>query len=156
MITQPVVWYVVADGASARVLQRTGHVFVPVSEFVSAEAHQDARDLASDGLGRGFESVGFKSGDLKSGGASRHAIEPRSNPKQRAQLDFAHLIAGEINRGAVLDSFSQLVLVALPDTLHSIKEKLDPIAIFRLIAEESKDLIKLPEKELRDRLTLIG
>ena len=146
MVTQSVVWYVVADGASARVLQRTGHVFVPVSEFVSAGARQDAHDPGSDDWNPGFESMA----------TSLHDIGPHDNPRQRAHIDFAHLIAGEINRGAALNSFSQLVLVALPETLRNIREKLDPIATFRLIAEESKDLIKLPEKELRERLTLVG
>ncbi len=147
MTKHPTIWYVIADGAHARVIQRNGQKFVSVTELASIDAHKNASDFGSDSPGRSVESMG----------TTRHAIEPRSNPKDRAKRDFAHLVAQTINEGANAGSFAQWGLVALPDTLNAIKEALNPLATTLLAGEEHKDLVKLPEAELRERLVaLVG
>lgn len=136
------IWFVVADGANARVLCRSADGFADVTSMASIDAHHRTSDLGSERPGRSVESSG----------SARHAIEPHSDPQERAKLDFAHEVAAAVNDAAERGDFTALVLVGLPKTVHAIKEKLDHAAASRLVAEHPHDLVKLPETALRDRL----
>jgi protein required for attachment to host cells len=140
-----VTWFVVADGASARLLSRGEDGFAAVSAITSIDARHESSDLGSERPGRTIES----------GGSGRHAIQPRSDLHEQAKLDFARATAETVNEAAKHGAFDRLVLVALPKTLHAIKLGLDDPALARLVAEHPHDLVKLPEGELRDRLSAI-
>jgi protein required for attachment to host cells len=146
MSKQDTIWFVIADGASARMLCRTEDGFAPVSALASVDAHHESSDLGTERPGRSVES---------GGSGVRHAIEPRSDRHEKAKLDFAHEVAETVNEAAEHGRFTALVLVALPKTIHAIKEKLNAHAAARLVAELPHDLVKLPENELRDRLAAI-
>lgn len=138
--------YVVADGAHARVLLRTGEGFGQAAEMVGADAHRQARALSSDRPGRAFDSAG----------AGRHAMEPRSDPKELAKRGFAQEVAETVNAAARQDEFGRLVLVAPPKIAFAIKQALTSEAASRLAAEQHADLANLPEGELLDRLAGIA
>lgn len=147
MTRYPRSWFVVADGARARILARhRDGAFEKVSEIVSASAHRPSREIGSDRPGRTFESTGN----------GRHALTPRNDPHQHDKIEFARLIAGEVNKAGDRDQFDNLVLAAPPRTLGEIKQHLTGIAAERLHFELAKDLTKLPEGELRERLSTIG
>ncbi|HVJ55873.1 MAG TPA: host attachment protein [Aliidongia sp.] len=135
-------WFVVADGGSARIIALTAGGFVSVSALASSDARHRSSDLGSDHPGRVFESAGH----------GRHAIEPRTDPRQHAKIEFARQVAGMVNDGARSGLCARLVLVAPSLVLRAIREALDPGAAAMLAGEHAKDLVKLPEAELRERL----
>jgi protein required for attachment to host cells len=142
MSRQPVTWYVVADGAHARMLVHGDDGFTDVTSLDSIDAQHDSSDLGSDRPGRAVESSGVE----------RHAVEPHTDLQKRAKREFGHVVAEVVNEAAERGAFAQFVLVAPPKTIHAIKEALTGAAAEMLVAEQPKDFIKLSEKELRDRL----
>lgn len=144
MQKNPIVWFVIADGARARILSyRTADgVFERVTDLASATAHLSSKDLGSDKPGRAFESVG----------RTRHAIEEKSDFHEKGEVEFAGTIAQGINEAATKGEFQLLGLVAQPRFIHAIKSSLRKEAAAKLFAEMPKDLTKLPEGELRERL----
>ena len=112
MKRSPKAWFVVADGARARILaRRPDGSLATVCEVDAATAHSRARDLGSDRPGRAHESTG----------AVRHAVEPPSDPHDKAKHDFAHLLAEQVNEAAARDEFVALSLVAPSPILAEIK-----------------------------------
>lgn len=144
MHENPTIWYVIADGGRARILRyrKDDDAFERVTELVSATAHLSTKDLGSDKPGRAFESAG----------GARHAIEPRSDFHEKGEVEFARVLAANINEGADRNDFQLLALVAPSRFIHAIKDALKSGATERLFAEVDKDLTKLPEDTLRERL----
>lgn len=144
MLKNPTVWFVIADGARARILRYTKDDggFEQVKDMVSAAAHRSSRDLGSDRPGRAFESVG----------GARHAIEGKSDLHDKSEMEFAQIIAGDINEGADRGDFQFFALIAQPRFIRAIKSSLKQKANATLFAELPKDLTRLPELDLRERL----
>ncbi len=142
MTEQPTFLYVVADGAHARLIQRAGAAFAALTAFSSADAHRDSSDLGSDRPGHGHESVG----------TARHAIEPRHDLHDLAKLAFAGEVADKIRELARDAGFDRLVLVAPTHTLQEIERQLGSALAAKVAGRCAKDLVKLPELELRGRL----
>ncbi len=161
-------WFVIANGARARILLyrtdsgfeegrdaraknrvplfRAAGRFLRVREMQSPAGHLRTRELGSERPGRAFQN----------GGASRHAIEPKSDPRLRQKGDFARALAAELVGAARRSEFDRLVLVAPPQVLRTIAGALPPASRMRLGALFPKDLTGLPEAELRQRLSEIA
>ena len=141
-------WIVLMDGSRARFIaaQPGRPHYVTVSEIESAAAHQKSSSLVAGELGRGRESVG----------ATRHAIEPRSDPHEQAKLEFAATVAGEINAAHERGAFAALVLVAPARLLPLLRDELAAPVRASIIGELAKDLTKLPNQELDAHLAAIG
>ncbi len=137
------IWYVVADGGHARILAHGEAGFAPVAAFSNIDEHEKAHSLGSDRPGRSFDSAG----------TNRHMIEPRSDPHLQAKLGFAEQVAEAVNAAGGQDVFSRLVIVAPPKIAAAIRHALTGSAASRIAAEHHADLVKLPEAELRDRLS---
>jgi len=139
MPAHPTLWIAIADGEHARLVTRAAdNALHTQSSLVSPAAHQQTSDLVSDRAGRSFESAS----------PTRHAITPRTDPHEKAQLAFAHQVAAAINAG----SFDQLVLVAQPDILHAIQNHLDKPTRARVTGTLMKNLVKVPDHELQPHL----
>jgi protein required for attachment to host cells len=137
-------WFVVADGASARILTRDadGGKFAVVEERDSPEARLRTRELVSDRPGRSHES----------GTTGRHAMEAPSDPQRLKKQEFARELARAINLACAEGRFDDLVLVAPARTLGEIKRELDGTARAKLSAALTKDLTKVPLDHLHDHL----
>lgn len=142
-------WFVLADGKHARVYERVapGAKLVPVegAEYVAEDASDFAREHGSDRPGRAFDT----------GSGARHAMEPHSDPHVRSKESFARRIAGILDDAVARKRCHQLVLVAPPRTLGSLRESLAPATLERVVASAHKDLIKTPVAELPAHLDLI-
>jgi protein required for attachment to host cells len=146
MSKPPVTWIAVVDGAQARLLATTNsREFTEVDALSSPEAHLPTRDLVSDRLGRGHESMA----------PAHHAIEARHDPHERAKQAFLRAVAGRLLRGAQDDRYQRLVLVAPKRQLGDLRACLDDLVSGRVAAEHGKDLTKLPAAELRQRLATL-
>jgi len=141
-------WFVLADGAKARILQRRAgeprNFEVIVSEE-SMDAQSPSHELATDRPGRSYESAT----------PSRHAVQWKTDPQEAAKLRFEQKVADLVNRAAAEGLFDGLVLVAPPRVLGSIRRELSVQAREHLILEEDKDLLGLPESLLANRLAAL-
>jgi protein required for attachment to host cells len=137
-------WFVVADGASARILARDadGRNFVVVEERDWPEARVPTRELVSDKPGRSQER----------GAVGRHAMQATSDPHRLKKDEFARELARSINRAGAEGRFDDLVLVAPARTLGKLKRELDGPARAKLSASLPKDLTKIPHDRLQDHL----
>lgn len=139
-------WIVLADGMHARVLRQDKHGarLVPAldRELYEPAVHVFSRDLKSDAPGRAFDS----------GSGSRHAMEPRTDPKTHEKKLFALRVAELINTAAAQGTFDRLVLVAPPKTLGELRAQLEAHAKKLVIGEIPRDLLKTPAPELSAHL----
>ena len=141
-------WFILADGAKARILQRRAsepRSFAVIVHEESEEAQLPSHELATDRPGRSYESAN----------PSRHAVQWKTDPHEAAKIQFEQRIADLVNRAAEQGLFDALVLVAPPRVLGEVRKALSPQAKELLIVEEGKDLLGLPEHTLTNRLTAL-
>jgi protein required for attachment to host cells len=137
-------WIVVADSSAARIFaaeQPTG----PISELESMthpEGRMLARELTSDLPGRAFDSAG----------QGRHIMESEVGPRQQAVIDFSQFLAKRLEKARVQRELERLVLVAPPDFLGLMRRALGTELQRLVVLELDRNLVKLPPKELRQRL----
>jgi protein required for attachment to host cells len=136
----PVTWYVLVDGARARIVTRPeatpGYVVVFAED--AAAAHARSRDLMSDRPGHTQESAY----------SGRHAIEPRHDAHRLDETRFLRSVVAHINRESARGSFDRLVIYAAPRCLATLRDGLDPPTSRKLYGEYAKDLTKIPLAEL--------
>ncbi len=136
----PVTWYVLADGARARIVtrpERESHYRVIFAEDAAA-AHARSRDLVTDRPGHAQES----------GYSGRHAIEPHHDAHRLEENRFLSSVAAHLNREAALGSFDRLVIYAAPRALATLRTCLEPQVAKRVHGEYAKDLTKVPVEAL--------
>lgn len=136
----PVTWYVLADGARARIVTRpepsAGYTVIFSED--SAAAHARSRDIMSDRPGHGQESAY----------SGRHAIEPRHDAHRLEEAKFLRSIVAHVNRESARGSFDRLVIYAAPRCLATLRQGLDAATTKKLHGEYAKDLTKVPLTEL--------
>jgi protein required for attachment to host cells len=107
-------WVLIADGARARILENTGpgHGLSPVQGMVFHGDHAATHDLVSDREGRGHSSHG----------PGRSAVESR-DPHRELKTNFAHHLAGVLERALEQKSFDRLIIAAAPVTLGDLRTR---------------------------------
>ncbi|MDE2228086.1 MAG: host attachment protein [Alphaproteobacteria bacterium] len=136
----PVTWYVLADGAKARIVTRpeASASYVVVFAEDSAGAHARSRDIVTDRPGHTQESVG----------SARHAVEPRHDAHRMEEARFLRSIVAHVNRESARGSFDRLVIYVAPRCLATFRAGLEPATAKKLYGEYAKDLTKVPLAEL--------
>jgi protein required for attachment to host cells len=146
MVKQPKTWVVVVDGAQARFLEtRDARHFAVVEQVASSEARLKSHELGSDHPGRAHESVG----------TARHAVAPRHDPHELASERFIQEVADALQRAGREHRFERLVLVAPNRRLGQLRERLAADLQKKVHREVGKDLIKLSDAELSERLAAL-
>lgn len=137
-------WLVVADSTRAR-------IFVAVGGWDSLEERADLvhplsrardRELTSDSPGRSFDSVG----------GGRHAMAPRTDPKEHEASVFARELAAEIEAARARNELDGLVIMAAPSFLGLLNSELSDAAHELLIDSVHKNLVKSSLEEIREHL----
>lgn len=142
-------WIVVAESARARIFTTSGTKVKlrEIADLSHPESRLHDRDLASDGLGRSFDSHG----------QGRHGMEPATDPQDREAQAFAVEVARQIERGHNEAGFDSLVLVAPPKFLGRLRPELSKSARSALVAELDKNLVEADLKTLEHHLSeLLG
>jgi protein required for attachment to host cells len=135
--------YVVADGGRARFIRFTeNHKFLTVRAIESAHIHERSSELGHAPLARVQESAS----------PSRHGVEPRSDPHDRAERDFAKKIAETVNNDRGLGAFDALVLAAPSKVLADIRGALSSEIAKKVTGDLPKDLTKVPDADLSKHL----
>ncbi len=132
-------WVLLGDGRKALFLRNAGtpmHVQL-VTERVLQQDNPATREQGSDQPGR----------YLGPDGAGRSALE-ETDWHQLAEDRFAREIAGLLYRSAHTRRFQQLVVVAPPKVLGSLRAALHPEVARCVVAEVPKDLTSHPLPEI--------
>jgi protein required for attachment to host cells len=147
-MNRPRIWYVVADGGRARIVQKRDRqsdlqeAFDTLQEMVSADIHRATHDLGSERPGRVRESAA----------SARHAVQPRQDLHSAEKQNFAHEVAAWLNAANTRDEFDALVLVAPAHALADLQQALDEPTQRKITAQLQKDLTKVPNAGLAAHL----
>jgi len=138
--------YIVADGGRARLIERTeAGAFRTTRLIESSDVHSAGHELARSRPGRVHESAN----------AARHAVEPRLDPRRKAEEKFIGEVADVLNRDVDLNSVRNVVLVAPARVLGSLRDGLKPELSGRVCEAIAKDLTKIPDPELVTHLPVV-
>lgn len=137
-------WIVVSDSSAARIFSIVDPTDQPVEleSIVHPEGRMLARELTSDLPGRAFDSAG----------QGRHAVESEVGPREQAAIDFAILLSKRLERARVQHEAEHLVLISPPDFLGLMRKSMTAEARRMVVLELDRNFVKLPPKELRERL----
>jgi protein required for attachment to host cells len=138
------IWVLVADSASARVLEAASPTAL-LHEVLQA-GHPDSRDrgrdILSDRPGRGHGPVG----------SGRHGMEPPTDPLEVEAERFAAELAALLRSHRLDGTYQRLYLVAPPHFLGLLRKALDDDTRNLVIADIDKDLARLKAQEIRTHL----
>ena len=136
-------WILVADEAHARLFEseRLDGELSEVADFVHPEAHHADRGHR-DRLPRAHESVG----------GARHAIEPRTSAEEKITREFAAELSGFLNEARVAHRYDNLVLMAAPAFLGSVRSELDPQVARMVTHALDKQITDASVDRIRDEL----
>ena len=135
--------YVVADGGRARFIRFTdNHQFRTIRAIESEHIHDRSSELGRAPPSRVQESAS----------PTRHGVEPRSDPHDRAERDFARLIAATVNDDQGLGAFDALVLAAPSKVLAELRGALSSNIAQKITGDLAKDLTKISDADLMKHL----
>jgi protein required for attachment to host cells len=107
---KPVTWILIADGSRAKIFQAAAKGKIQMKSELSSP-HLPSRDMASDRPGRAFDSTG----------QARHAMQPPSDPHEKAESDFLRSLAKQLEESRQKKEFDKLVVVAAPRALGTLR-----------------------------------
>lgn len=137
-------WVLIADAAHARVLETIGRgkPLTRVPAFAVSQDLPPSRELGSERPTRTHDLLGD----------SRHGVEAHSDPRRELKRMFATLVVEKLEAALVAHAFDRLVLVAPPAMLGDIRHALTKALTGHVVAEIDKDLVKVPDHEVRAHL----
>src|SRR5262245_37430549 len=139
-----VTWIIVADGSRARFLANDGPG-KGLHAAIAQEFHHEApptRELGTEKPGRTAPSVG----------TNRSAIQPHVDWHQFEKDKFSQEMANLLNSAAEKNSFDNLIIVAPPRTLGTLRSALSIHTSERIRAEIAKDLTQVPLQDMPEHL----
>jgi protein required for attachment to host cells len=140
-----ITWILVTDVSRARLFEhraRSDRTLVPIFEDDQPELRDREQRRDSDRPGRIHESHEL----------ARHAAEPHTGIDQRIRERYARELVDRLKAEASQRRFHNLVLVAPPALLGSLRKLLDEELAGRVVGELAKDLAWVAEHDLPDHL----
>jgi protein required for attachment to host cells len=113
-------------------------------------AHLHDRDLTSDRPGRVFDRAPVAG--RRRGAGARHATGERLSARRHAAESFARRISAELGRARGSGEFDNLVLVAGPSFLGTLRRVLAKRLRAAVILQIPKDLVHQPAAAVRAHL----
>lgn len=138
-------WIVVADRSEARLFESKGPgkgTLQHLRDIPHPEGRLRTRDMEADKSGRMSDSFG-----------TRHALSPHHDPEERHTQEFAHHLAGILNKGRNDHAYQKLILVAEPGFLGDLSGALDKHTSALVEKTVGKDLMHVGENELPQHLS---
>lgn len=132
----PRLWFVVADREKAHIYRKTPKGIERIADIKIGDAHSKHED-------KGPSST------------AHHGYDVRSEKKHHADGGFVHKLSAWLEMASKEKVFDRIALVASPHMLGELRAVTSKNIQGRIAAEVNKDLLKLPEKEIEDRLSEI-
>lgn len=137
-------WVLVANCCEAKLYKVSA--FPKLEEF-KALTHPESKlhiqDLASREQGRNFQS----------GGTTRHAYQPETDPKKHEIDLFAKSVAEFLSTSCQKNDFARLYVVAPPPFLGALRSHLSGATTKAIIQEFGKDMLKHDIADIEKLLT---
>jgi protein required for attachment to host cells len=136
-------WVVVCDGRKALILENLGDEKSPNLRMKEMREHPDppTHRQGTQTPGRVQPSVG----------TARSAVE-QTDWHERAEQDFLHGLAHDLDAAVTLGTVKSLTVVAAPRALGILRQAYTPAVRHSLAAEIGKDWVKTPIYEIEKRL----
>lgn len=131
---------VVADGGKAFFWRHDGpgKRLIHLAELDFAEKSPRSHELGDDHPGRVYASKGSR----------RSAMQPRSDPHDQMETQFAHRIIERTSAIFEANEAEKLIIAAAPRALGELRKMLPKSLASHLTATLDKDLTKTPVAEL--------
>lgn len=133
-----VTWILVTDGGRAKVFLSAGEGRLEMLHEAAID-HPASRDIVSDRPGRTFDSAG----------TGRHAMEPPSDPHDRAESEFIRSVASHVETACGNNEFDNLVVVAAPRALGDLRAACSKRLKAAISEEIAKDVTNMSTPELQ-------
>lgn len=144
-------WVVVGHRSGAQIFRPEERGLVLVHAFPFPEGKRKGSQRLSDRSGRSFDSWTGAHGGHQTA-APRHALSSRVTPADQAMSVLSETVAGCVEAARKANEFDDLVLVAEPRFLGSLKSHLSESALRRVSLVKKKDFAWLKQPELEARL----
>lgn len=130
--TLPSTWVVVADNSKAKIfrLVKFPNKIEEITQLVHPASRLHNQDLISSKPGRSFQS----------GGTTRHAYQPETEPKQVEAIKFAREVVQYLSTAEKKGEFSRLYLIAEPSFLGLLRQLIHPEMQKLITNEIAKEL----------------
>lgn len=138
-------WILIADAGRARVLESLGFGkgARPVDGFASeSNLPSTTHEMVADRQSRSQESSS----------PTRHAIEPRTDPREQLKRHYLEMLADDLDRRLQANEYEKLIVVAPPHALGVLRAAFSDRVKGVVTAELAKDLTKTPDSELGSHL----
>ena len=138
------VWTVVSNSNRVRLFAGR-HLRSPIEEigsFVHPEARLKEQELKSASPGRAFDSFG----------KGRHSMEHKVDAKKQQRINFADEIAEYLDKSRAQNKFSRLILIASPDFLGELRNKLSAHTMACIELSIDKDLTLKSVEEIQQHI----
>lgn len=139
------IWVLVAERSRARLFELDSPTspLRELKDWVNTRARLPKRTYeTTEAPGRSFDSWGVQ----------RHAMEPRTDPKQKEASQFAAELTQFLRDEHSRNRFDQLILVASPTMLGFLHKAMDDTVNTVVIAEVEKSLVKRSLQTIRAHL----
>ena len=149
MAKKTVTWILVADATQARLYANDGPglgLYRATEQEFSADLPSHVGDIVSDQEGRAANPAG----------GGHHVLEPQTDPRRHIETEFLRSVAAALDKAAQERHFDELVLIAAPRALGTLRDKLAPQTMALVSAELDKELVHLSESKLEKHLTDAG
>jgi protein required for attachment to host cells len=137
-------WIIAADSTACRIFVADSPAaqLREIEVLSNPQGRLREQDLVSDLPGRTFDSAG----------PGRHAKEVEVGPKKHEAVLFAGRVVERLEAGRVRHEFDKLAIVAAPEFLGLLRDKLTPPLRALVLHEIDKNVSRLDPKEIRSRL----
>lgn len=136
-------WIVVANSSHAKIFNSLK--FPKIEEITSLD-HPESRlhnqDLEGRKPGRSFQS----------GGTTRHAYQPETEPKAVEIEKFAKILSRYISEAHRKGDFSRLFIMASPSFLGLLRRHIDVSTQKSIVGEIAKDMVERDHAEIEQQL----
>jgi protein required for attachment to host cells len=137
-------WVVVADGARARIFEVHRHApgLRPVLPYDLTASRLRDHERWSDRAGQTHQSAGY----------GAHSMAAQTDPTDHEHELLAREVAQVLAHGRNEHRVDAIVLVAAPTFLGRLRRAIDAQTRALVVAEDDRDLSRLPEHELEGRI----
>jgi len=144
MTSFPVTWVLVADRGRSRLfsLESAHGELNELTDAINPDLRLHESELTSDRPGMEFDS----------GGQGRHAMRAEHSHKEQSSEAFAQALGHELLQGLDGGRFERLVLIAPPEFLGILRQKLDQRVCQRVAEVVGLDLTKASAADIAKRL----
>lgn len=144
IMSEPVVWILVADRSRARVLHALPDRQAPfptLVSFVHEEGRLQRQEMESDSPGRTYRP-----------GGARSAVEPHEDPEHHEAHKFATQLCDYLDRACLENRFDRLSVIAPPGFLGILRDQWTSRLKSCITQELDKELAGLDDAQLQSRL----